>query len=435
MKRRTAVLTMTLCMTLLLTGCKKEIPVEEAPVETTTSTAEETQPVEEIQQAAETELTPEEGAELKFWTTDVEFGKAAGAAFEEQYGVSVTVEEAGLDAINKIMLDGPAGNGADLFMVAHDSFQLGYSAGVFQEIDASIAAELNSEVNEVALKTVARDGKMYGVPVSIETSALFYNKDLVQEPAESFEQIMEEAKAWNNPHENRFWFLFVATDGYAAYPFMTPFGFQLFGADGLSDVPGFDTPAFLDALKNYATIKEAMPIDADNLKMDTATFLEQNFIDAKTAYYPVGPWVAKNFKDAGVNYGVCKLPTLNGKPMQPFAGVQNVHVSAYSKYPIAAQLFAQFLVSEEGAGLLYEKASKITARKDVNAVPGLCEDEDLLVFADQFSDAVPMPASKRMSYYWTISNSVFTSVFDGTLTPEQGAQKAQEDFDALVASE
>ena len=110
MKRRTAVLTMTLCMTLLLTGCKKEIPVEEAPVETTTSTAEETQPVEEIQQAAETELTPEEGAELKFWTTDVEFGKAAGAAFEEQYGVSVTVEEAGLDAINKIMLDGPAGN-------------------------------------------------------------------------------------------------------------------------------------------------------------------------------------------------------------------------------------------------------------------------------------------------------------------------------------
>ena len=316
MKRRTAVLTMTLCMTLLLTGCKKEIPVEEAPVETT-SAAEETQSVEETQQAAETELTPEEGAELKFWTTDVEFGKAAGAAFEEQYGVPVTVEEAGLDAINKIMLDGPAGSGADLFMVAHDSFQLGYSAGVFQEIDAAIAAELNSEVNEVALKTVARDGKMYGVPVSIETSALFYNKDLVQEPAESFEQIMEEAKAWNNPHENRFWFLFVATDGYAAYPFMTPFGFQLFGADGLSDVPGFDTPAFLDALKNYATIKEAMPIDADNLKMDTATFLEQNFIDAKTAYYPVGPWVAKNFKDAGVNYGVCKLPTLNGKPMQP----------------------------------------------------------------------------------------------------------------------
>ena len=47
----------------------------------------------------------------------------SGAAFEEQYGVPVTVEEAGLDAINKIMLDGPAGNGADLFMVAHDSFQ------------------------------------------------------------------------------------------------------------------------------------------------------------------------------------------------------------------------------------------------------------------------------------------------------------------------
>lgn len=433
MKRRTVVLATALCMTVLLTGCKKEIPVEEELSETIEAAEEAV--IAEEETVSTGKLQPEEGAELKFWTQDIEFAQAAGAAFEEAYGVPVVVEEAGLDAINKIMLDGPAGNGADLFMVAHDSFQMGYSAGVFQEIDASVAADLEQNINEVALKTVTRDDKMYGVPLSIETSAMFYNKDLVEKPAETFEQIMDEAKAWNDLNENKFWFLFVATDGYAAYPFMTPFGFQLFGEDGLSDEPGFDTPEFLSALQHYATIKEAMPIDADNLKMDTGTFLNQNFIDGKTAYYPVGPWVTKTFKDAGVNYGVCKLPTINGNPMQPFAGVQNIHISAYSEYPNAAQLFAQFLVSEEGAGLLYEKASKITARKEINAVPGLCDDQDLLVFAEQFSDAVPMPASKRMSYYWTISNSVFSSVFDGTLTPEEGALKAQDDFDALVASE
>lgn len=417
---------MTILMILLLAGCKKDIPVEEGPAETT-KTAEETQ--------SAGELKPEDGAQLKFWTTDVDFGKAAAAAFEEEYGVPVVVEEAGLDAINKIMLDGPAGNGADLFMVAHDMFQMGYSAGVFKEIDASIAEKLNTDVNEVAVKTVTRDGKMYGVPVSIETSALFYNKDLVTEPAESFEQIVEEAKAWNNPNENKFWFLIVPTGGYSVYPLMTPFGYELFGSDGLSDNPGFDTPEFFEGLKYLSTLKEAMPIDADNLKMDAGTFLDQNFIDGKTAYYPNGPWVIKTLKESGVNYGVCKLPVLNGNPMQPFAGVQNVHVSTYSKYPMAAQLFAQFLVSEKGAGLLYEKASKITAYKDVNSVPGLCDDKDMMVFAEQFSDAVPMPASKRISYFWTISEAVFSSVFDGTLTPEEGAQKAQDDFDALVASE
>lgn len=57
------------------------------------------------------------------------------------------------------------------------------------------------------------------------------------------------------------------------------------------------------------------------------------------------------------------------------------------------------------------------------------------VFTEQFSDSVPMPTSKRMSYFWTVSESVYSAVFDGTLTPEEGVEKAQKDFDALVQSE
>lgn len=414
-------------MALPLSACMKEAPVESGSSSTGSQSSGTSGESEE--------LKPEEGAELKFWTADVDFGKAVAAEFEKEYGVPVTVEEAGLDAINKIMLDGPAGNGADLFMVAHDSFQTGYSAGVFKEIDSSIASKLNEELNEVAMKTATCDGKLYGVPISIETSVMFYNKDLVEEPAETFEQIVEEAKEWNDPDNNKFWFLTTPTSGYAVHPMLTPFGFELFGENGDAENPGFDTPEFLEGMKYLSTLKEAMPIDAENLGMDASSFLNQNFIDGKTAYYPNGPWLLRTLKEAGVNYGVCKLPTLNGNEMKPFAGVQNVHVSTYTKYPNAAQLFAQYLASEDAAALLYEKAAKITARKDVDSVPGLCDDEDMKVFTEQFSDSVPMPTSKRMSYFWTVSESVYSAVFDGTLTPEEGVEKAQKDFDALVQSE
>ncbi|WP_308779511.1 hypothetical protein [uncultured Clostridium sp.] len=46
-----------------------------------------------------------------------------------------------------------------------------------------------------------------------------------------------------------------------------------------------------------------------------------------------------------------------------------------------------------------------------------------------------MPSTKRISYYWTIMQSVLNPVFDGKMTPEEGAKKAQSDFEALVTSE
>jgi arabinogalactan oligomer/maltooligosaccharide transport system substrate-binding protein len=436
---------MIIAMVVTVVGCtKKEIPTEnpEASAETDTTASNET--TDDVTDdttgestEAKTEILPEEGAELTFWTGDAEFGKAVGEAFEQKYGVKVNVEEIGLDIISKMTLDGPSGNGADVFMAAHDNFATALDSGIIKELDPEIAATVTNDVRETAVKTVTKDGKVYGVPVSIETYALLYNKDLVTgEPATTFEQIMEEAKSYNNPDVNKFWYLTVPTDGYPAYCFLSLDGFYLFGADGTdNDHPGFDTPEFQKGLERIAALKELIPIKADDLKMETMSLLEQNFKDGKTAYYPIGPWLLKSLKEEGINYGVTTLPTFEGKQMKSFGAVQNAHVSAYTKYPKAAELFASYLVSEEGAAFLYSKANKITSRKDISNVEGLKDDAELKVYAEQFNNAIPMPSAKRISYYWTIMQSVLSSVFDGKMTPEEGAKKAQKDFDALVDSE
>lgn len=209
-----------------------------------------------------------------------------------------------------------------------------------------------------------------------------------------------------------------------------------FGEDGKNnDDPGFGTPEFLKALERVRDLHELIPINADDLKIETITQLEQNFMEGRTAYYPIGPWLIKTLKDQNVNFGVTTLPTMDGKQMKTMAGVQNAYVSAYSEYPQAAQLFAQYLVSEKGAELLYEKAYNVTARKNADDVKGLKDDEALKVYVEAFQDAVPMPQVKRISYYWTTMQGVLNAVFDGKMTPEEGAAKAQSDFDALVASE
>lgn len=407
----------------VLSGCgKKEIPTEAAQVEEDTG-----------------ELKAEEGAKLLFWTKpgELQYGKAVAEAFQKKYGVKVAVQESGLDAVNKMMLDGPSGNGADIFMAAHDSFSTAHDAGLLMELNSRVSEKIKEEVNETAVKSVEKDGKLYGIPVSVETYGLFYNKNLVKgKPAKTMEQIQEEAKAYNNPAENKFWYLTAVSDGFAAYPFLSLDGFSVFGENGTdNDNPGFKTPEFEKGLETIAALKEMIPIKAEDLKMETTTQLEKNFKEGKTAYYPSGPWLVKTLKEDKIPFGVTTLPTWGGKQMKSFASIQNAYVSAYTDYPKAAQLFAEYLISEEAASLLYQKVYKITSRKDITSVEGLKDDEELKVFAEAFKDAVPMPAVKRMSYYWTVIQGVINPVFEQKMTPAEGAKKAQQDFEALVESE
>ncbi|SHO43370.1 maltose ABC transporter substrate-binding protein [Anaerocolumna xylanovorans] len=443
--KKTLSLLLIVTMIAMLGGCKRQLPPEEAPANQTTAdtktTDTNTSDTKATDAAAtapgdeDTALVPEEGAKLLFWTGDLEFGKAVAEKFQAKYNVPVTVEEVGLGAIDKISLSGPAGTGADVFMSPHDSFQHGVSAGLFLPLEDSVAGTLTERVNEVGIKTVTSDGKLYGVPVSLETSCLFYNKDIVgDEPAGTLEEIMEKAKSFNNTDKNEFYFLSTIGDGYKIYPFLSAEGFRLFGKDGLdNDNPGFDTDEFEGGLDLIKQLHDIVPVSSTDL--GNVSFLRSQFEDGKVAYEISGPWDIKEFKSSGVNFGVTSLPTYKGKPMTPFAGVQNAHVSAFSKYPKAAQLLAQFLVSDEGAELLYEKANKITTLKDVSNIKGLQADEYITPFVDQFANSYPMPSVQRISFYWTISAGVCQAVFDGTLTPEEGREKAVSDWKTMLTTE
>ena len=435
MMKRIMLMAGMLCVMLLLTGCK-ELPAEEGD-----DAAAPTQALEEGGNAAsptgieEEELLPEEGAVLKFRSGDKEFAEAVAVRFYELYGVEVTTEEGGLYDFNKGVLEGATGQGPDVFMSPHDKTLEGIQAGLFLELEQQIVDELNSQVSEVAMKTVTVDGKVYGVPVSVETNIMFYNKELVTgEPAATFEQLKEEALSFNDPRENKYWYLSDVCEGSPIYPMLSTYGFDLFGPDGTDDDnPGFDTPEFELGLGVLADYRSVMPVSSGDL--DNDDFRNNQFIEGKTAYIMGGPWNVKTFREEGVDFGVTSLVTYDGHPQRPFAFVQNAHISAYTSYPRAAQLLAQFLVSAEGAELLYTKASKVTSRSDVSEVNGLKEDEILIEISKAFSKSIPMPSAKRISYYWTISASIGPAVFDEKMTPKEGAEKAMDDWNALLQTE
>ncbi len=433
MKKKVVSLLLASTMVLSMAACGREVPP--ATGETSSEVTSESTTEEGTEEVEPQGLVPEEGAELIFWASRPAFGEEIAAAFEEEYGIPVTVEEVGFDSTSKLMLEGPAGNAADVVWGSHQVLSTVVNAGVVLPVDESLASIMREEMQDAAIQSATIDGTMYAFPFAIETTAIAYNKDLVETPATSYEQIFEEAAAFNNPEENMFYYL-NTIGGYTQYPLLSAGGFELHGADGMdNDNPGYNTPGFEKGLEYVAAMGDAMPIDSADLTMAGGQFLEQNFIEGKTAYYQVGPWSIAALDEAGVNYGLIAHPTMGGEDAKPLAGVTLNYVNYYTEYPNAAQLFAAYCVSPEAAALLYTTDKNITARADYAEIEGLKHDENLLMFAEAFKTAVPQSAVPRMSYYWTIMDSVLSSVFDGDLTPAEGAAKAQADFDALVASE
>lgn len=375
-------------------------------------------------------LEPEKGAHLKFRTcssTDTTFGKAVAEEFTKKYGVQVDVEEGSLFDANKQAIEGPAGKGPDVFMCADDKSFDGILKGLFLPLSDSIVNELNKNIKSVAMKTVTYKGKTYGVPLAIETYVLFYNKKLVTKPISTYEELAAQAKTFNNPSKNKFWFLFDASTASPVYPMLSTFGFNLFGKDGTDKKPGLDTPEFekgLEVLQNYHSI---VPVAAEDL--GNTDFLCTQFESNNVGYIMGGPWDVKTYRDAGVDIGVVPLPTYQGHQEKSFEFVQNAQVSAYTKYPKASQLFAEFLSTKESAELLYSKANRITARKDSSTIKGLKDDEVLLAISKAIDTAVPMPKNDNISYFWSVCRNIAPAVFDGKMTPKAAAAKAQQQYD------
>lgn len=65
------------------------------------------------------------------------------------------------------------------------------------------------------------------------------------------------------------------------------------------------------------------------------------------------------YENSKINYGVIPIPTLNGEKPRTFSTVRLAIVTSYSPYPKAAQLFADFLTTNEMLLKRYEMTNSL----------------------------------------------------------------------------
>lgn len=138
------------------------------------------------------ELVPEKGAKLVVWEAQEQqaFMQEVGKAFEEKYGVPVSVEVvAGGDQGARLTTDGPSKTAADVLTMPHDQIGLAVKAGLLLPNEV-FEEETRANNVETAVTASSYGNMLYGYPKSVETYAMFYNKDILPEPPKTWDEIL-----------------------------------------------------------------------------------------------------------------------------------------------------------------------------------------------------------------------------------------------------
>lgn len=439
MKKRVSImLVVVLLLSVLVVGCSKDDNEVDKP-EDDGKQVEEQQPEDNEEEEApddesteDAEVQPEEGATLKLWMDNDDYNEKIVEAWNEKYpDIELEVENVGTtDSRSKIELDGPAGVGADVLVMAHDHVGVAVEAGLILENDL-FADYVKENFMESAIPAVTYKGKLYGFPLTIKTVALFYNKDLVDEPAETWDEIFEFANEFNDPSQNKFAMVWQANEPYQNHGFLSGYGYEMFGPEGEDvDQLGWDTPEALEGMKFYQKLKDLYPVPAQDADWDAMTSM---FSGGNAAYAITGPWSINDFEDAGINFGITKLPKLpNGNYPISFSTVDVACVSSYTEYPNAAKLLAKFLSSEEGLKILYETKRELPSSLKAQELPEIAEDEYLAGVAEQAENSIPMPLIAEMGSVWDPYKKALTAVWDGVQEPEEALKSAQEEFELSI---
>jgi arabinogalactan oligomer/maltooligosaccharide transport system substrate-binding protein len=350
---------------------------------------------------------PGAGGTLTIWA-DTVIGPAvqsASAAFTEETGVQVTVEEIADELQTAFVTAHQAGNAPDLVIGAHDWIGNLVQNGAIDPIQ--LTEDKIAEFNPLAIEGVTFNGQIYGVPFAVENVVLFRNPDLVPDAPTTFEELVATAQALRD--EGKVTELLAMQvgetgDPYHMYPLFTSAGGYLFGTDDTgtydpSDL-GLADPSAAVAMEKIAEQGEA---GTGALKRSiTAENVLSLYTDGAAPFLLSGPWYITAIEEAGTPYEISPIPGFEGMgPARPFVGVQALYVAASGENKAIAQEFAtNFFTKPEVARAMYDanpRAPALTAVYDEVAA----EDPNVAKIIEAGADGDILPAIPEMAAIWS----------------------------------
>lgn len=330
--------------------------------------------------------------------------------------------------------------GPDVFVIHHSWVE--DKRGIMTPAPKSVidGRAVREEFVDVVSSNLMRDGDIYALPTSVDTLALYYNKDRlgaagVARPAMTWVDLQRDVERLTRV--NRFGTIEQSAIALGTGSNINRAGDIVQALFLQSGLPIFDPQEKSVVLNNDAGIRALQfYTDFANKTKKVYTWdLAQNysidaFAEGKTAmminYSYHAPTI--KLKNPRLNFGVAKLPQNVDSPVVNFPNYWPWAVANTSAAPEAAWQLVRFMTNAESAAALNEKLSAPPARKD--GVVQLQRDPELGVFAEQALTARSWPIV-NMAATDQILVELADSVAAGTATGREALQRAQDRLNQL----
>ncbi|SET06490.1 carbohydrate ABC transporter substrate-binding protein, CUT1 family [Oceanobacillus limi] len=389
--------------------------------------------------ANESAEMPEKPESLTLWVNAEEKQEDAVTEITEKYteetGIEVELVPVDmLEQVEKLDVEGPAGNGPDIIFQPHDRIGDLAMRGLVDPVDLG---ETESDYTDISLEAVTYDGDYWGYPAVMETYAMYYNKSLVDEP-ETMDDIMAIAEDYTDQSQDQFGFLMEAANLYFVYPFFSGYGAYVFDFDG----ENYDINNVGLANEGAKQGGELVKTWFDNgyIPQDlTPDIMNGLFKEGKVATVLNGPWMVREYAEAlGDDLGVVPLPVLeNGENPKSFVGVKSYMLSYYSENKEWAQDLMAFITNEENSLHYYDVAGEMPPRNDAVENSVIADDPIYSAFAEQTQYGEPMPNVPAMQQVWDPFNDALSFISKGEPVDEvleEAVQTIQDNIDASGAN-
>jgi maltose/maltodextrin transport system substrate-binding protein/arabinogalactan oligomer/maltooligosaccharide transport system substrate-binding protein len=436
--KRMLLLSLLLVGALVLAACGQPAPAPTPAAPAAPAAQEAATPTEApAQEAAPTEAPAEEPAAgdttnvLTIWADDTRAAvlEALGDKFEAEYGIPVVVTEKGFgDIRDDLKVAGPAGEGPDIIIGAHDWLGELVENGLLAEIELGPAAD---QFLPAAVQAFIYDGNLYGMPYATENVAFVYNPDIVETVPATWSEVTTLAAELEGAGVVNQAYIRQEGDPYHFFPIQTAFGGYVFGLTeegydptdvGIDSEGSIAAITWLDQMYKAGHLKAGSAVDYD--------IMHATFENGDAAMMITGPWALPRIRESGVPYAVTTIPG-ETQPAQPFLGVQGFMISAFSNDQLLAQTFLQeFVATEEAMQAIFDADPRPSAFLPVREA---ITDPDIAAFAEAGANGLAMPAIPEMSAVWSAWGDAITLVSQQNEAPDVAFKNAAEQIRAAIA--
>jgi maltose-binding protein MalE len=264
---------------------------------------------------------------------------------------------------------------------------------------------------------------------------LIYNKKLIKHPPESFSELLKMGKSLTIDENqdgliDQYALAWNYIEPYFLIPFLTSYGGDILDSTAK---PTLNTRAmiaafkFVDSLRNYYKI---IPRECDY------NLAESLFKQGKSAMIINGPWAFLGYVKAGIDFGITRIPfnDRTGKWPEPYYSAWgfSVNVNLKGKRLENTLKLLKFLLKKESQFTFAKKLRIIPALKSLQQNDELMNDPLIKQSLYQFQVARSIPIVPEVRAVWDALRPFYQGVLNGTLTPEEAAEKAQKEAEKKI---